>query len=135
MKKGLKLLIMTLFLMPLGVKAATVDINLSCPDSANANSEVSCTVSATPNGSDLKGLEAKFNITGGNYSSFNLGDGWTTYSSTQIGFSLGKNMASTETTTVGTLKIKMPETGNITVKLVDVAGTNSAYDTLTSTGF
>ena len=56
MKKGIKLLIATLFMMPIGVSAATVDVSLSCPATASANSEVSCVIKATPNGADLKGI-------------------------------------------------------------------------------
>lgn len=134
MKRGIKFLIAGLFMMPLGVNAATLDVSLSCPNSANANSEISCVISATPNGSDLKGIEAKFDITGATYSSFSLEGGWTSYSSTQIGISLAKNEATTTTTNVGTLKVKMPASGNAVVKLVEVAGANSAYDTLTSAG-
>lgn len=135
MKKGIKILLMSLFLIPIGVNAATVDVSLSCPDSANADSEVTCTIKATPNGSDLKGLEAKFDITGGTYVNFSLDSGWTKYSSSAVGFSIAKNDTTTTTvSSVGTLKVKMPTSGNAVVKLVDVVGTNSNYDTLKSSG-
>lgn len=129
--KKIILLILGLFLVvPVSAKAASVSLNLSCPSSAKASSVVSCTVSATPSGADLKGVQAKISITGGKYSSFVLASGWTAYSNGVDGFSLGRNAAVTTNVVVGTLKITMPSSGSATIKLNNVAGSDSSYATL-----
>lgn len=130
MKKSIKLLLLSLFLIPLGVNAATVDVSLNCPTTANANSEVSCTIKAGPSSGDLKGIQANFSLTGGTYSGFALGSGWTKYSSSASGISLGRESAVTSSVTVGTLKIKMPSSGNAVITLTGVAGSDSNYATL-----
>lgn len=131
MKKKLFILAMFLFAFtPLSAKAASVSVSLSCPSSAKASSTVSCTVSASPSGSDLKGIQANIAITNGTYESFSLGSGWTAYSNSSSGFSLGRDSAVTSSVTVGTLKIKMPSSGSATVSLSNVAGSDSSYATL-----
>ena len=131
MKKKISLLIMFLVLaLPVSAKAASVSVSLNCPSSAKASSTVSCTVSATPSGADLKGIQANISVTGGKYASFSLGSGWTAYSNSAAGFSLGRNTAVTKAVTVGTLKITMPSSGSATVSLTNVAGSASDYSTL-----
>ena len=116
--------------IPLSVNAASVSISLSCPNSAKASSIVSCTINTTPSGSDLKGIQSNIKINGGSYSSFTIGNGWTAYSNSVSGFSLGRNTAVSKTVTVGTLKVKMPSSGSVTVSLTNVAGSDSNYATL-----
>ena len=134
MKKSIKLLLLSLFLIPLGVNAATVDVSLSCPEASNASATVSCTVKATPNGSDLKGIQANFNLTGGTITGFKLAEGWKYYSNEEVltGISLGKTGgAATSSVTVGTLSFKMPSSGNVVVTITNIAGSDSSYNTLT----
>lgn len=131
MKNKIFILAMFLFVFtPLSAKAASVSVSLSCPSSAKASSTISCTVSASPSGSDLKGIQANIKITGGKYSSFSLATGWTSYSNSASGFSLGRNTAATSSVTVGTLKLTMPSSGSAVVSLSNVAGSDSSYNTL-----
>jgi len=131
MKKSIKMLLLSLLFIPVGVNAATVSMSLSCPTTANASADVTCTIKATPSSGDLRGVETKFNITGATYKEFVWASGWTKYSSSSAGFSLGRDEAVTSSTTVGTLKVKMPSSGSAVVKLTGVAGSDSKYATLT----
>jgi len=132
MKKKIFILAMFLFVFaPLSVRAASVSVSLNCPSSAKASAIVSCTVSASPSGSDLKGIQANIKITGGKYSSFSLTSGWISYSNSSAGFSLGRNTAATGSVTVGTLKLVMPSSGSTVISLSNVAGSDSGYATLT----
>ena len=131
MKKKICLLILLLTIaFPAYAHAASVSVSLSCPATAKASSIVSCTVAATPSGSDMKGIQANINITNATYNSFALASGWTSYSSSASGFSLGRSTAATSRVNVGTLKVKMPSSGSATVKLTNVAASDSNYATL-----
>lgn len=131
MKK--KILFIILFIsicLPVSAYGASVSVSLSCPSTAKASSIVSCTVSATPSGSNLRGIQANINLTNGTYSAFTLGSGWTSYSNTQSGFSLSRENPASSKITVGTLKVKMPASGSLVVKLTNVSGTDASYQTL-----
>ena len=128
-KIGLLVILMMLF-FPAYVHAASVSVSLSCPTSAKASSVVSCTVAATPSGSDMKGIQANISITNGTYNSFALASGWTAYSNGASGFSLGRGTATSSKVNVGTLKVQMPASGSATVKLTNVAASDSSYATL-----
>ena len=130
MRKCVKLLLLSLFLIPFGVKAATVEVNLTCPTTANANSEVTCTIKAGPSSGDLKGIQANFSLTGATFAGFSLGNDWTKYSASAAGISLGRESAVTASVTVGTIKLKMPASGNAVIKLTGVTGSDSSYATL-----
>lgn len=131
MKKNIFILaILFVLCIPYSAKAASVSVSLNCPGSAKASATVSCTVTATPSGADLKGIQANIQISNGTYASFTLGSGWTPYSNSASGFSLGRNTAATGVVTVGTLKVKMPSSGSAIVSLSNVSGSDSSYNTL-----
>ena len=131
MKKKIFILLLFLIIgMPFDVSAASVKVTLDCPSSAKASSTVSCKVKATPSGADLKGIKANINIEGGTYDSFTLSSGWASYSNKNTGFALGRDSGVTTTVTVGTLKVKMPKSGNAIVSLTKVEGSDSNYETL-----
>lgn len=125
------LLIFTLLMLPFSVKAASVAVTVNCPSSAKASSTISCSISAKPTGSDLKGLQANYSITGGSYDSISANAGWVLYSNSAVGFSVSGNSAIKENTKVATLKLKMPSSGSLSIKLNNVIGTDSAYKTIT----
>lgn len=129
-KKILFIILFIIICLPVSAYGASVSVALSCPTTAKASSTVSCTVSATPSGSNLKGLQANFSITNGSYASFTVANGWSTYSNSSSGFSLGRNTEVTSKVTVGTLKLKMPASGSLVVKLTNVSGTDASYQTL-----
>ena len=131
MKKKIFILLLFLIIgMPFDVSAASVKVTLDCPSSAKASSTVSCKVKATPSGTDLKGIKANINIEGGTYDSFTLSSGWASYSNKNTGFALGRDSGVTTIVTVGTLKVKMPKSGNAIVSLTKVEGSDSNYETL-----
>ena len=117
MKRYIYILMMFL-LLPLGVKAASVGTSLSCPSSAKV----------TPNGFNLGGFQAKFVIAGGTFSSFSAGSGWTVYSSSASGISITTNNTYPSATTVGSVKFKMPSSGNMVVKLTNIAASDDNYN-------
>lgn len=133
MKKRLFIFtILMLVFAPLYVNAASVTTTLNCPSSAKQSSVVTCTIIAKPVGGNLKGLQANIKITNGTYQSLTVGSGWTSYSNSASGFSFGRAAATTAQTTVGTLKVKMPASGNMTVSLTNVSGSDNNYATLSS---
>lgn len=131
MKK--KLFILTLFMMivmPVYANAASISVSLSCPSTAKASATISCTVTAKASGSDLKGLQANIKVSNGTYSSFSVASGWTAYSNSASGFSVGRTSGTTSSVTVGTIKLKMPASGSLAVSLSSVSGSDSSYNTL-----
>ncbi len=131
MKK--KLLIFTLLLLfPMYVKAAGLSATLTCPESAAASSEVSCTLKAKSSNGNLTGLGANFEFSGATYSSFTWTSSWTKYTSNSSGISLQLNSPTTNEVTVGTLKVKMPSSGTATVKVINIEGSNPSYQTLSA---
>lgn len=127
MKRYIYILMMFL-LLPLGVKAASVGTSLSCPSSANASSTITCNIKVTPNGFNLGGFQAKFVIAGGAFSSFSASSGWTVYSSSASGISITTNNTYPSATTVGSVKFKMPSSGNMVVKLTNIAASDDNYN-------
>ena len=127
MKRYIYILMMFL-LLPLGVKAASVGTSLSCPSSANAGSTITCNIKVTPNGFNLGGFQAKFVIAGGTFSSFSASSGWTVYSSSASGISITTNNTYPSATTVGSVKFKMPSSGNMVVKLTNIAVSDDNYN-------
>lgn len=127
MKRYIYILMMFL-LLPLGVKAASVGTSLSCPSSANAGSTITCNIRVTPNGFNLGGFQAKFVIAGGTFSSFSASSGWTVYSSSASGISITTNNTYPSATTVGSVKFKMPSSGNMVVKLTNIAASDDNYN-------
>lgn len=127
MKRYIYILMMFL-LLPLGVKAASVGTSLSCPSSANAGSTITCNIRVTPNGFNLGGFQAKFVIAGGTFSSFSASSGWTVYSSSASGISITTNNTYSSATTVGSVKFKMPSSGNMVVKLTNIAASDDNYN-------
>ena len=133
MKRNLFILtILLIIFVPTYVRAASVTTTLNCPQSAKQSSVVTCTIIAKPVGGNLKGLQANIKITNGTYQSLAVGSGWTSYSNSASGFSFGRTTATTAETTVGTLKVKMPASGSLTVSLTNVSGSDANYSTLSS---
>ena len=129
MKRKIVVIIL-MMMVPMYVKAASLSATLSCPESANASSEVSCTLKAKSSGANLKGLGANFEISGGTYSNFVLGSGWISYSLSSKGMSLQLNNPTQNEVTVGTLKVKMPSSGKAEVNITNIVGTDPSYNTM-----
>lgn len=123
-------LLLLILLTPVYAKAASVSLSLNCPASAKASSIVACTVTATPSGADLKGIEAKISISNGSYSSFVADGSWVAQGNTATGFVLTRNQAASSTVNVGTLNLQMPSTGSLSVSLNSIYGSDSSYNTL-----
>ncbi len=132
MKKKL-LLVITLLLFPLSVKAAGLNATLSCPEVANASAEVSCTFKVKSTNGDLKGVSVDFSVTSGTFKSFTVASGWTQLSSVSAQSPrLQLNTPTSNEVTVGTLKAKMPSSGDATIKATGISGTNPSYANLSA---
>ena len=127
-RKVIILIIILMIIIPLNTKASSVSVTLDCPTSVTANTEVTCTVSASPSGSNLAGIQFNYSFTNATYKSFTVGNGWSTYSNSANGVSLGINEVS-GSVNVGTLKVGVG-TSAATISLTNVQGTNNNYDTL-----
>lgn len=132
MKKYLLVLI-SLLIFPLSVKAAGLNATLSCPEVANASADVSCTMKVKSTNGDLKGLSVDFSVTSGTFKSFSVASGWTQLSTISAQSSrLQLNTPTSNEVTVGTLKAKMPSSGSATVKATGISGTNPSYVNLSA---
>ncbi len=133
MKKNLfKIIISLMLFVPIYANAASVNLTLSCPSSAEVSKTVSCTVKAKPVGANLKGVQANYQITNGKYISFTPAGGITAYSNSSLGFSIARAKGETTEMTIGTLKLQMPSTGDLTVKLIKAEGSTDTYETLSA---
>lgn len=131
MKKSLILVVVNLFFLCVNnVQAADLNVELDCPPNALANESVTCNILATPSGSDLKGVQANYSITNGTYESLTLNDSFTAYSNSSSGFLVNLNSTIISKVTIGKLKLKMPMNGNLSIKLTNVQGSDSNYNTL-----
>lgn len=123
------LIISLIYLFPIITNAANISVEIECPSSTKEKF-VSCVLKVNPNGTDLRGIQANIEIENGTYDSFIPNDEWTVYSNSNLGFSLGSVDAITESVIVGTLKVKLSNKVNTTIKLSNIAGSDSKYNTL-----
>lgn len=123
------LIIFLICLFPITINAASISVDVECPSSTKEEF-VNCVIKVNPNGANLRGIQANIEIENGTYDSFIPNDEWTIYSNSNLGFSLGKVDAVTEVVVVGTLKVQLSNKVNTTIKLSNIAGSDSKYNTL-----
>lgn len=121
MKKRVVFLILMLFIFNI-VNAAS-DLKLDCPSKANAISTIECTLSAKPDNYELRGVQMNYSVSGGTYLDFVYNDSnYTPYSLSSAGTILNRktNYTGSSYDNLGTLKIKMPSSGNVTVSISNI---------------
>lgn len=121
MKKRVVFLILMLFSFSI-VNAAS-DLKLDCPKKANAISTVECTLSVKPDNYELRGVQMNYSVSGGTYLDFKYNDSnYTPYSLSSAGAILNRkvNYTGSSYDNLGTLKIKMPSSGNATVTISNI---------------
>ena len=134
MKKKLILLLVSIIL-PFAANAAEYSLTLSCPNTAVAGEEISCSINA--NTSDLGGISAKYSLTQGlEFVDLKL-DSETTYSfnvCNSNGFSLGNTNGLPESFKVGVLKLKIATNATSNqeykVSLVDLDGSDLDFNSV-----
>lgn len=121
MKKRVVFLILMLF--SFNIVNAASDLKLDCPSKANAISTVECTLSAKPDNYELRGVQMNYSVSGGTYLDFVYNDSnYTPYSLSSAGTILNRktNYTGSSYDNLGTLKIKMPSSGNVTVSISNI---------------
>ncbi len=121
MKKRVVFLILILF--SFNIVNAASDLKLDCPGKANAISTVECTLSAKPDNYELRGVQMNYSVSGGTYLDFVYNDSnYTPYSLSSAGTILNRktNYTGSSYDKLGTLKIKMPSSGNVTVSISNI---------------
>lgn len=121
MKKRVVFLILMLF--SFNIVNAASDLKLDCPKKANAISTVECTLSAKPDNYELRGVQMNYSVSGGTYLDFVPNNSnYTPYSLSSAGTILNRktNYTGSSYDNLGTLKIKMPSSGNATVLVSNI---------------
>ena len=133
-KIGKILLIGLLGIIPTTANAAGFSVNINCPSTSSAGTQISCNMSATPSGVTLNGVNGTFNLGSGlTFKGFTASSGFSDYSGgSSSGFVLGKTSGFSSTTTLGTLNVAIPSnaTSNqtYTVGLTNVAASDTEYN-------
>ena len=120
------LIVFVILLIPINIKAATINTSLICPTSANKGDTISCKLNVTSDVT-INGVAAKYNL-GSNftYVSFtpNTSIGFSSNYTSATGFSVGNNNGKNGTFTIGVLKVKVNNPGSLSVTNFDISDTN-----------
>ncbi|MGM9877883.1 MAG: cadherin-like beta sandwich domain-containing protein [Bacilli bacterium] len=115
--------IMLLFVC--NIDASGMSFNVSCPEGAAAGSTVSCTISAsTTTSTSLCAMSAKLNITNATFVSFD--QKISLYQNTSSGFVYDSTSCISSKTTIGILKIKMPNSDKATITYSSIQASDSS---------
>ena len=124
MKKALfSCIVMLLFVC--NIDASGMNFNVTCPEGAAAGSTVSCTVSASSTTSTpLCAISTKLNITNATFVSFD--QKISLYQNTSTGFVYDSTSCISSKTTIGILKIKMPNSDKATITYSNIQASDSS---------
>lgn len=109
-------------------------LSISCPSTSSAGSTINCTVSATPVGVTLNGINANYSFSEGvALSSFKATSDFANYADgNTAGFVLGKASGFSNTITLGTLAVTLPSnaTANQTysIGLTNIGASDISYN-------
>ena len=106
------------------VKGITATMNVSCPSSASSLEVVECKIVLNAKDFNIRGVQFKYSFTNGSYDSFKNSSDYKVYSIKNNGAVLEKNNPSKGNSEVGTLKVKMPTSGNASFTIKDITITN-----------
>lgn len=121
MKKYLLILIISFLLIsPKITNAASANVTLSCPSSANSGATISCTVSVSTD-TLINGIAANYTLNNLTYVSFTPSSGFSTNYSSASGFSIGNTSGKKGTYTVGTIKVKVNGAASLTIRNLDLS--------------
>ncbi len=114
MKKYLKLLLL-LMIFPIAVKAAEVNVSLSCPEGATLNSEISCTISINTQ-VKFKVLTGKYDLGESfSYVSFTPKSDFVVSDSSASGFAISNTAGKSGKFDIGVLKVKLLKSGTLMI--------------------
>ena len=121
MKKYLLILIISFLLIsPKITNAASANVTLSCPSSANSGATISCTISVSTD-TLINGIAANYTLNNLTYVSFTPSSGFSTNYSSASGFSIGNTNGKKGTYTVGTIKVKVNGAASLTIRNLDLS--------------
>ncbi len=124
--KLMMMIVFIILLIPINIKATTINTSLICPASANKGDVISCKITITSDAT-INGVAANYNL-GSNftYVSFtpNSSIGFSSNYASASGFSVGNNAGKSGTFTIGVLKVKVNNPGSLSVTNFDLSDTN-----------
>ena len=133
MKKRVMLFLVLLF--SFGFVNASTTFKVDCPTKGTALGVIKCTVSIKPDNYGLDGLSFNYDITGGTYESFTPNaSNYSKLSITQYGAMLNRETTYTGSgfDMVGTLAVKMPSSGSISIVFNNISIITSDRDELSA---
>lgn len=133
MKK--RVMLFLVLLLSFGFVNASTTFKVDCPTKATALEVIKCTISIKPDNYGLDGLSFNYDITGGTYDSFTPNSSnYSKLSITQYGAMLNRETTYTGTgfDTVGTLAVKMPSSGSISIVFNNISIITSDRDELSA---
>ena len=140
MIKNIKYLIfLGLLLIPLNINAASSNVSLGCPTTANPGDTISCSISMQTSEGTANGLSAIYSFENGlSYDSFTASSYFTPLKSTATGFALNGSGGVPSNVSIGTLKVKISNsvTGGqkYQVQLKNIQVSSVGYEDIPSNG-
>ena len=134
--KKILILIIALFMF-INVKAAGFSLNVSCPASTNASSEVSCTINASSSNTwKVCAIQMNYSFAGATFTSFTQNSLFDDTNANSNGALLNiKNEANCfSSTSLGTIKFNMPASGSATLTINNIEATDSTGNESASAG-
>lgn len=119
------ILLCLLILVPIKTNAASVNVSLSCPSSANAGEIINCKVNISSD-VNVVGVKAKYSLSGMTWVGFTPASGFTISDSSASGFLVQNLNNSSKSFTVGTIKVKVNSQGSLTLTNITASDTNDA---------
>ena len=119
------ILLCLLILVPIKTNAASVNVSLSCPSSANVGETINCKVNISSD-VNIVGVKAKYSLSGMTWVGFTPASGFTISDSSASGFLVQNLNNTSKNFTVGTIKVKVNSQGSITLTNITASDTNDA---------
>lgn len=133
-KFGIMILLLIISITPINVNAEGFSVNLNCPSTSSAGEKITCTINATPSGVTLNGINANYNFGAGViFNSFSVTQGFTDYSGgSSSGFVIGNTSGFSESKTIGTLSVTLPNDAKsndvFNITLTGISASDMSYN-------
>lgn len=132
--KKILICILSFIVCILNIRAISSNIDVECPSSSNSFEEVSCKIYINASDFKLRAVQLKYTFSSGEYISFTSGGNFRTLSSNNNGAVLESSSPKIGKSEIGTLKFKMPISGNANFKLTDIMVTDDGNNSNIQSG-
>ena len=132
--KKILICILSFIVCVLNIRAISSNIDVECPSSSNSFEEVSCKIYINASDFKLRAVQLKYTFSSGEYISFTSGGNFRTLSSNNNGAVLESSSPKIGKSEIGTLKFKMPISGNANFKLTDIMVTDDGNNSNIQSG-